>query len=110
MPSVIWTSTQGCMRLSLGRSFTPRAAARAARSIEYEAVAYLSSFENHPKAVSALAAGRALWGNAPEVLRRVRNPMLVAQALRGRGCAVPEVYLAPTCVSCPIRTSRPART
>lgn len=81
--------------LSLGRSFTARAAARAARSIEYDAVVYLSSFENHPKAVSALAAGRALWGNAPEVLRRVRNPMLVAQALRDRGCAVPEVYLAP---------------
>jgi predicted ATP-grasp superfamily ATP-dependent carboligase len=81
--------------LSLGRSFTARAAARAARSIEYDAVVYLSSFENHPQAVSALAAGRALWGNAPEVLRRVRNPMLVAQALRERGCAVPEVYLAP---------------
>jgi len=81
--------------LSLGRSFTAHAATRAARSIEYDAVVYLSSFENHPKAVSALAAGRALWGNAPEVLRRVRNPMLVAQALRERGCAVPEVYLAP---------------
>ena len=85
----------GVHAISLGRSFTPRAAARAARSMEYDAVAYLSSFENHPKAVSALAAGGALWGNAPEVLRRVRNPMLVAQALRGRGCAVPEAYLAP---------------
>jgi uncharacterized protein len=81
--------------LSLGRSFNAHAAARAARSIEYDAVVYLSSFENHPKAVSALAVGRALWGNPPEVLRRVRNPMLVAQALRQRGCAVPEVYLAP---------------
>ena len=81
--------------LSLGRSFTARAAARAARSIEYDAVVYLSSFENHPNAVSALAAGRTLWGNAPEVLRRVRNPMLVAQALRDRGCAVPEAYLSP---------------
>ena len=81
--------------LSLGRSFTARAAARAARSIECDAVVYLSSFENHPKAVSALAAGRALWGNAPEVLRRVRNPMLVAQALRGRGCAVPDVHVGP---------------
>ena len=82
--------------LSLGRSFTARAAARAARSIECDAVVYLSTFENHPEAVSALAAeGRSLWGNAPEVLRRVRNPMLVAQALRGRDCAVPEVCLAP---------------
>lgn len=81
--------------LSLGRSFTARAAADAGRSIECDAVVYLSTFENHPKAVSALAAGRALWGNAPEVLRRVRDPLLVAQALRDRGCAVPEVHLAP---------------
>lgn len=81
--------------LSLGRSFTPHAAARAARSVEYDAVVYLSSFENHSKAVSALAAGRALWGNAPEVLRRVRNPMVLAQALHDRGCAAPEVQLAP---------------
>jgi predicted ATP-grasp superfamily ATP-dependent carboligase len=81
--------------LSLGRSFAAHAAARAARSIECDAVVYLSSFENHPKAVSALAAGRALWGNAPAVLRRVRDPMLVARALRGRGCAVPDAYVAP---------------
>lgn len=33
----------------------------------------------------ALAAGRTLWGNPPEVLRRVRDPLLVAEALRRRG-------------------------
>jgi predicted ATP-grasp superfamily ATP-dependent carboligase len=79
--------------LSLGRSFTARAAAEAGWSTECDAVVYLSPFENHPKAASALAAGRALWGNPPEVLRRVRDPMLVAQALRGRGCDVPDVCL-----------------
>ena len=36
---------------------------------------------------SALAEGRALWGNAPEVVRRVRDPMLLAEALRKRGFA-----------------------
>jgi predicted ATP-grasp superfamily ATP-dependent carboligase len=77
--------------LSLGRSFTAHAAADTARSIECDAAVYLSSFENHPKAVSTLAAGRALWGNAPAVLQRVRNPVLVMRALRGRGCAAPEV-------------------
>ena len=85
--------------LSLGRSFTAHAAARATRSIKCDAVVYLSSFENHPKAVSTLAAGRGLWGNAPAVLQRVRDPRLVMRALRGRGCAVPEVYVAPDTIS-----------
>ncbi|PYR44767.1 MAG: hypothetical protein DMF95_22420, partial [Acidobacteria bacterium] len=56
----------------LSGRFTAHAAARAARNIECDAVAYLSSFENHPSAVIALAAGRALWGNSPDVLGYVR--------------------------------------
>src|SRR5688572_25359078 len=71
------------------RPFTARAAARASRTIDCDAVAYLSSFENRPRAVRALAHGRALWGNSPEVLARVRNPAMVADALRNRGFAVP---------------------
>ncbi len=81
--------------LSLTRDFglrvSARSAARAARTIECDAVAYLSSFDNHPGAVATLAAGRALWGNAPAVLRRVRDPILVAHALRQRGSAAPDV-------------------
>jgi predicted ATP-grasp superfamily ATP-dependent carboligase len=42
--------------------------------------------------VTTLAAGRALWGNAPAVLRRVRDPMLVTRALRQAGSAAPAVY------------------
>ncbi len=80
---------------SLGRRFTAHAAARAGRGIECDAVAYLSSFENHPNAVTALAAGRALWGNAPAVLWRVRDPLLVAEALGRRGIAAPIVHVAP---------------
>jgi predicted ATP-grasp superfamily ATP-dependent carboligase len=79
-----------------GTPFTPAAAARAARSVECDAVAYLSSFENHPRAVTALAAGRTLWGNAPAALRRVRDPMLVARALGQRHIAVPDVTLSAT--------------
>jgi predicted ATP-grasp superfamily ATP-dependent carboligase len=56
-------------------------------------VAYLSNFENHPRIVGSLAAGRALWGNAPEVLRRVRDPLLLAETLRDRGFAVPAVHM-----------------
>ena len=81
--------------LSLSRDFGVRfsatAAARAARSVDCDAVAYLSSFENHSRAVATLAAGRALWGNPPRVLRRVRDPWLVAGALRRRGFATPDI-------------------
>lgn len=75
-----------------GARFSARAAARAAGSVTADAVAYLSSFENHPAAVRALAAGRALWGNAPAVLARVRDPAMLARALRRRGCAAPAMW------------------
>jgi len=74
-----------------GARFTARAVARVSRSIECDAVVYLSSFENHPNAVATLAAGRALWGNPPDVLRRVRDPLLLAAALRDRGFAAPAI-------------------
>jgi predicted ATP-grasp superfamily ATP-dependent carboligase len=72
-----------------GAPFNAHALAHAARRIECDAVAYGSNFENHPGAVSTLAAGRALWGNAPAVLRKVRDPMLLARTLRTRGSATP---------------------
>ena len=78
---------------ALSGSFTARAAAEAARDVECDAVAYLANFENHPVAVRALRANRALWGNPPEVLRRVRDPILVAQTLSRVGFAAPEVRL-----------------
>lgn len=74
------------------RGFSPRAAARASRPTTCDAVAYLSSFENHPDAVRALAYGRILWGNAPAVLGSVRNPYLLAEALRRRGLATPALW------------------
>ena len=80
-----------------GVRFTASAAARVARDIACDAVAYLSSFENHPRAVATLAASpstslrasRALWGNTPDVLRRVRDPFLFAGRLRRQGFATP---------------------
>jgi predicted ATP-grasp superfamily ATP-dependent carboligase len=84
--------------LSMRRDFHARfgagAAARAARAEACDAVAYLSSFENHPAAVRTLAAGRTLWGNPPDVLRCVRDPLLLARVFRRRGLAVPAVRLA----------------
>src|SRR3984893_12690445 len=70
---------------SLGGGFSPDAAARLAGTIECDAVAYVSNFENHPNAVHVLTGGRGLWGNAWEVLRRVRDLVLVAVAIRRCG-------------------------
>jgi predicted ATP-grasp superfamily ATP-dependent carboligase len=38
-----------------------------------------------------LAAGRALWGNPPDVLRRIRDPLILAKTLRRRGLTTPNV-------------------
>ena len=69
--------------------FNAQTAADASRAVEADAVAYLSPFENHRRAVEALASDRALWGNPPDVLRRVRDPFLVSGLLRRRGFAAP---------------------
>jgi uncharacterized protein len=81
--------------LSTSRDFatgsTAPAMARAAASLDADAVVYLSPFENHPRAVATLAAGRTLWGNSPETLRRVRDPFQLAAVLRRNGFAVPRI-------------------
>src|SRR5262249_53579546 len=78
---------------ALGGPFSAWAAADAARTVDCDAVAYGSSFENHPAAVRTLTENRTLWGNPPEVLQRVRDPFVVADALSRRGIAVPKVRL-----------------
>src|SRR5213593_5314532 len=81
--------------VSIPRPFTPGAAARAARRVDCDAAAYLSNFENYPDAVRLLAAHRALWGNSPDVLRCVRDPVRLSRALRARGIATPAVQVQP---------------
>jgi predicted ATP-grasp superfamily ATP-dependent carboligase len=87
----------GVRSLSLQRNFgvpySAQALAHVTRDIACDAVVYLSNFENHPSSVAALGRGRMLWGNPPEVLRQVRHPLLVAQALRRRGIAAPDVHV-----------------
>jgi len=79
------------VRASCVRPFSPDAAVRAARAVGCDAAVYLSNFENHPEAVRELSAGRQLWGNAPDVLRRVRDPVGLAQTLRDGGISTPRV-------------------
>jgi hypothetical protein len=75
----------------LAEGYSADAAARAARAVPCDAVVYLASFENRPDEVAALAAGRSLWGNDPQVLRHVRDPLRMAAAFRSRGHPVPRI-------------------
>jgi predicted ATP-grasp superfamily ATP-dependent carboligase len=76
-------------------AFSATTTARAARTIACDAVAFTSPFENHVRAVETLARGRRLWGNAPSVLRAVRDPIRLATTLRRHGIAAPAVRIGP---------------
>jgi predicted ATP-grasp superfamily ATP-dependent carboligase len=75
----------------LATPFSAAAAARAAAGFAADAVVYLANFENEPDAVSTLAHGRTLWGNAPDVLRRVRDPVTLMKAFREHHLPAPAV-------------------
>ena len=90
-----WAGTVALARDRRGR-FNTRTAVRVARGLACDAVTYGASFENHPRSVEALACGRTLWGNAPAVLTRVRDPRRLARALEGRGFATPALRPAPS--------------
>src|SRR5207237_1226235 len=74
-----------------GGRFSVRAAVAAARGLDADVVCYVGSFENHARAVGALAAGRVLWGNRPAVLAAVADPVRLARALTARGVPAPAV-------------------
>ena len=74
-----------------GTTFSPEAVVNVARELPSDAVVYLSSLENHPRAVDALTTERALWGNRSDVLRRVRDPRALAAAFTKRSIRAPRV-------------------
>jgi predicted ATP-grasp superfamily ATP-dependent carboligase len=78
-----------------GKPFGAPSVAERSRAVRADAVTYSSNFENHPSAVSLLSDGRQLWGNPPDVLRRVRDPLVLSQALSRRGLPVAETLLPP---------------
>ena len=55
---------------------------------------YTGALENHPALIDRLATVRPLVGNSGDVLRRVRDPMLLGQVLHRHGLPFPE-----TCTS-----------
>ena len=76
-----------------GRFSIPTALA-VAREVPRDVTCYVASFENHPKAIEALARASPVWGNAPDVLARVRDPEQLARALAARGLPTPAVRRA----------------
>jgi predicted ATP-grasp superfamily ATP-dependent carboligase len=70
--------------------YSAEAILEASRDLRYDAVAYCGGLENAPHVVAALARDRALLGNAPEALRRVRDPDTLFSLLVSRGFVVPE--------------------
>jgi predicted ATP-grasp superfamily ATP-dependent carboligase len=46
---------------------------------------YTGGIENHPDVIARISDTRALWGNGPDVVRRVRDPWLVGEMLAQAG-------------------------
>ena len=75
----------------LGLPFSASRTARLATTIDADAIAYLSPFENHHRAIHMMSNGRELWGNSSAVLQRVRDPFALSDTLRRHGFAVPRI-------------------
>jgi len=52
---------------------------------------YTGGLENHPELVDRISARRPLWGNSGDVLRRVRDPVQLADALSAAQLAHPAI-------------------
>jgi predicted ATP-grasp superfamily ATP-dependent carboligase len=52
---------------------------------------YTGALENHPDVVDRIARDRPLWGNDGPVLKAVRDPFLLANALHAAGIPAPAV-------------------
>lgn len=53
---------------------------------------YTGGLENYPDVVAAISEARELWGNGPEVLKRIRDPIELHIVLSGKGLEHPRLY------------------
>jgi uncharacterized protein len=81
------------LRPDRGIPYSARAAVQAVGDVSADYAAYVSNLENHPALVARLARGRCLLGNAPSVLRRIRDPRELHRTLARRGVPAPAVRL-----------------
>lgn len=73
--------------------FSAEALLQASRQLQFNAVAYVSSLENHPDVVEELAKGHLLLGNTPESLREVRHWPTLRSFCRAAGIPFPATVL-----------------
>jgi predicted ATP-grasp superfamily ATP-dependent carboligase len=71
------------------------AARRLAPSGQCAGLVYGSGFEGRAPLLRELAAGRRLYGNRPDVVREVKDPLRLAALFRQLGIAHPETTLTP---------------
>lgn len=74
--------------------FSSRALVEAGRTLDFDAVAYISNLENHPQAVERLSGGRVLLGNTPRTLRQVRHWPTLFSFCDDQGIPFPPTYFA----------------
>jgi predicted ATP-grasp superfamily ATP-dependent carboligase len=67
---------------------------QASRTLDFEAAIYISNLENHPELVEELARRALLLGNAPSVLRQVRDWRILRDFCREEGISFPTTLLA----------------
>jgi predicted ATP-grasp superfamily ATP-dependent carboligase len=77
----------------LGLPPTAEGLAAAAKRLDADAVVYGSNLENHPEVVSELAHGRRLLGNPGDVVREVRDWVLLRRFCREAGLLHPTTLL-----------------
>ena len=73
--------------------FSAEALLHASRRLDFEAVVYISNLENHPEVVEELVQGHVLLGNAPDVLRQVRDWRTLRTFCREAGIPCPTTLL-----------------
>ncbi len=56
---------------------------------------YTGALENHPEILATVRASRWLVGSSPEAVKQVRNPDVLAWALREAGLLIPETHRSP---------------
>jgi uncharacterized protein len=61
-------------------------------TVEADAVVYGSGFEDDSSSVDRISQGRVLWGNPPDVLRKVRSPRQLLEGLARQGFRVPRIF------------------
>lgn len=88
-------AASACLRLPIDRRWRfrrgPLLAAASRLAPAPIPLVWGSGFERATALLAELAQGRVLWGNAPAVVRSVKDPIAFSAALRGLGISHPEV-------------------